>query len=251
MGNTTLYGRIYRITILTACFFVVIPARANNLISNGSFETPGVNPQSQCGPYADCFGYHNATLGNDFIGAWLLLPNAPIPSGWAAVMVTGYNYQETNNDTGAPLNFHPENGWQALDLTGEGNQGTSNGVKQTVSTVPGKRYDLSFYLGHQYSDAPGYANGPAALNLYVDGQWARLFTNDQNTFDDVNWQLFSYDFTAGSTSTTIAFQNATAYGNNYAGLDNVSLTSVPEPASLVLLGMGLAGLVSLRYRRKR
>jgi Protein of unknown function (DUF642)/PEP-CTERM motif len=248
MSSNQLY-RISYIAILTA-ILVALPAHANNLLSNGSFENPVVDPSSQCGPYADCFGYHNSTPGNDFIGQWLLLPNAPIPSGWAAVMVTGPNYHEANNATGAPLFFHAQDGQQALDLTGEGNQGDWNGVKQTVSTTPGSKYDLSFYLGHQYSGAPGYSTGPSGLNLYVDGQWAGLFTNDHDRLNDISWQGFSYDFTASGTSTTIAFQNANAYGNNYSGLDNVSLHSVPEPGTLALLFTGIVGLIGMSRRRR-
>lgn len=250
MGSKKLYRNFYCFVLLTA-FLSAAPLRAGNLISNGSFEDPVVNPGSQCGPFTDCFGYHNATPGNDFIGEWLLLPNPPTSSGWAAVMVTGYNYQETNNATGAPLYFHPIDGLQALDLTGEGNQGDWNGIKQTVDTTPGMLYDLTFYLGHQYSGAPGYDNGPAALNLYIDGNWAGLFTNDHDKLNDISWQYFSYDFTASGDQTTIAFQNANAFGNNYSGLDGVALNSVPEPGTLVLLGTGFLGLIGAMRSRKK
>jgi hypothetical protein len=56
-------------------------------------------------------------------------------------------------------------------------------------------------------------------------------------------------FTATGTQTTIAFLNETPIGNNFAGLDNVVLQSIPEPASVILLGSGLAGFLGLRRKR--
>ena len=236
------------ITLLMITLLWVTPSRANNLLIDGSFEDPIINPMWHCGPYADCAGYHNGVPGNDYVGAWLLLPNPPIESGYAAVMVTGPNYRETNNYTGAQLNFTPENGDQALDLTGEGNQGTWNGVKQTVATTPGQQYALTFYLGHQWGYAPGYETYPAALTLYINGDVAGLFTNGDNTnVSDITWLFESYTFTADSAWTTIAFQNATDSHNQYAGLDNVSLAAVAEPASLLLLGCGI-GFVGVMKR---
>jgi len=162
-------------------------------------------------------------------------------------------YTEPFGQTSNTLFFHVEDGNQAVDLTGEGNQngpGIMDGIKQTVATSPGGRYDLSFFLGHQDHTADGYTVGDATIQLFINGNLAATFSNGLNTPADITWELFNYDFTASGSSTTVAFINATDAGNNYAGLDNVSLNaSVPEPASFVLLAAGLAGLLTRRLRK--
>ncbi len=65
----------------------------------------------------------------------------------------------------------------------------------------------------------------------------------------LDWQQFTYDFTAAGPTTTIALFNAVAdLTQNEVGLDNVSLTAIPEPAGLALLGAGLGFLLLLRRR---
>ena len=131
-----------------------------------------------------------------------------------------------------------------MDLTGEGNQGTTNGIKQSVATLPGSSYTLTFWVGHQYSLAPGYLGGPGAVGLYLNGLSVGSFANSRDTFEDVNWMPFSYTFTASGSQTVSAFLNDTPVGNNYSGLDNVSLVAdVPEPGSLALSVIGLVGIL--------
>ena len=259
-----------KFALLAGLLLLVTPLFANNLIYNGDFtpyngDTPTEPTSSDfCGPFAYCVGYYNLGQGGkDYIGsvtsdlngtAWMLLPATP--SGFPDIMVLGSQYTEPLYQNGNPtgtLQFTPLAGTQqSLDLTGEGNEGDNDGVKQQVSTVAGHMYDLSFYLGHQYGDADGYSNGPAALTLYINGQDVGVFQNDLNTnVDNITWQLDSYQFLATGDSTTIAFQNATAIGNNYAGLDGVSLYAVPEPATFVLLVTGLAGVLLLLPRRQK
>ncbi|HXI99918.1 MAG TPA: PEP-CTERM sorting domain-containing protein [Micropepsaceae bacterium] len=240
---------------------MAVPAEAN-LISNGSFETPGVPSSSlTCGSVFNngCQGYYSPFQTNypgdpsDDISGWLVTGkdagvNA-LGTPYASVMQLGAAYTETDfGPTGGTLHFDAEDGTQSLDLTGEGNQG-ANGVKQSFTSTPGTKYSLSFYLGHQDTRADGYA-GDSLVDLYIDGVLVATFDNSAFVSQDVAWEQFAYDFTATGTSTVLAFINATPVGNNYTGLDNVVLDAiaVPEPATLALFALGF-GVLVLRRRK--
>jgi hypothetical protein len=245
--------RFFGLAVVAMCMGA-LPSFADpiNLLTNGGFEDPVVPPGSMCGPYGPCLGFHNGVVGNNNIGGWELIGKGgvdpfgnPIPGAPATILLLGYDYTEPNFGTGGTLHFHPQEGRQSVDLTGEGNQGETNGIKQGVGTTSGQEYVLTFWVGHQYPFAPGYL-GPGSVALYVDGQLAGTFTNPGITFNDVNWAPFSFQFTAATSQTAIAFVNATPVGNNYAGLDNVSLVAVPEPASLLVVAAGVVWLASRR-----
>jgi hypothetical protein len=74
------------------------------------------------------------------------------------------------------------------------------------------------------------------------------FSNSNSTSNDVNWKLFTFDFTPTVASNTIGFSNATPVGDNYDGLDNVSLDLAPEPSSVGLLT--ITSLAALPRRRR-
>jgi hypothetical protein len=65
----------------------------------------------------------------------------------------------------------------------------------------------------------------------------------------MNWEDRSFDFTAGpGTSSTLSILSATP-GNFGPAIDNVRVSSVPEPATLGLLGIGLIGIGLIRRRK--
>ena len=243
MGNVRLWKALF-IGVFGACL-AAAPARANLLV-NGSFEDPIVSGGSACGSYFDCLGFN---VGDDISG-WTVVGKGA--SGVPVVMLLGSNYAEPDfSGNNATLHFYPVHGIQAIDLTGEGNQGLTNGIKQSLTTIAGNPYQLSLIIGHQYDQAPGYA-GPSSVLLYVNGIAIETLTNPNDTAENVNWMQFVYDFAAPTNFTTIAFLNGTGLGNNYAGLDNVILTApnfIPEPGTLALFLGGLATLSVLRRRK--
>jgi hypothetical protein len=234
--------------------FSSLPASAN-LISDGSFESPLVPAGSMCGAYGPAQCYY---VGDD-LGNWTVVGKSGNTFGTVMLMTNSYTETVGGIPGGAPLYFNVQDGSQAIDLTGEGNQnsppGVNDGVKQSVNLAAGQ-YQLSFWLGRQDTSAPGYlgsaTTNPASLNLFVgsngaDAVQVGTFDNYTGGADNVNWEEFTYDFTADGY-TTIAFLNNTDLGNNYAGLDDVVLSKIPEPTSLLLLASGAFGLI-LRRRK--
>jgi hypothetical protein len=81
------------------------------------------------------------------------------------------------------------------------------------------------------------------------------YANNTANTTGLNWKQFTYSFTASSASTTIGFVNLDPGNDNSNGLDLVSLevgtaSSVPEPASIGLVGLALAA-VAFRKRLTR
>lgn len=85
------------------------------------------------------------------------------------------------------------------------------------------------------------AGNPTSLVLdttvTVTGQWAQYSLN-----------LGSQG--VGSTARFAIEYVGSADQANYVGVDNLSVTAVPEPASLALASLGLVGLMAVRRRRQ-
>lgn len=68
-----------------------------------------------------------------------------------------------------------------------------------------------------------------------------------------DWVKYSFQIAAQGTGTTARFAVnyvGSADTANYVGIDSVTVTAVPEPSSVLMLGAGLAGLAAWTRRRQ-
>lgn len=220
---TTMTLRIPLFFIAVLAPLALSPSSRAAVIANGSFESPDV----AVGTF-DTFG--NASTA---ITGWVVV-------GFDATVVSG-------PFPALPMIFQAQDGNQFLDLTGPGTNSSTNGVVQSVATIPGQLYSLSFHVGSG-TDFSTFA--ASTVDLSIDGGARVGYTNPNIPATHLDWQQFVVEFTATGLVTDIAFYNGSGAGNHLSGLDNVAITAIPESSAIpVLLGAFSLGGVLLRWRR--
>ena len=175
------------------------PANAGtNLILNGSFETPDI-PPGELGP----------------VGGWQVF-FLPI-LGWTPILPGGMEIQD--HVVGEPGQaWGAYHGDQLAEMDGEPRYG-NGGMYQTVNTIIGKTYTLSF----AYSPRPGLASDSSGTELYINDVLVdTILTNGVGLINTV-WSIYNYTFVATRTSSTIKFMATGIPDGGSTLIDDVQL----------------------------
>ena len=205
-----------------------MPTHAN-LLPNGSFE-------DIAGTWVEDSTAHGMMK--------LEWPSLDVLPGWR-VRWPGRNVAWVRDAN--PYGASASDGSFHIDLTGTLDGPSFNGVVTAFDSVPGARYRLSFDLGVNNGPCGGVpCSGPVGVLLDVVGVLSQRFMDFAPGGAGQQWTTLQVDFTAVDTRTVLAFDGQ--QGQAYIGLDNVTVTAVPEAATWALFG---AGLGALAWRRRR
>lgn len=227
---------ILKALVLTASIGVAHEASANLLV-NGGFEVPAQG--------APNFAAFNVPAGSSLITGWTIVQGN-------VDLTTTVNYGPGANT------LHPSS-VQDIDLIGDtrGSGGVFGGISQSLATIVGQLYQLTFDYAH--NNGTPSANGYAAQVTVADANAPAstvLSTEISRVSNQSGWEAFSQTFIANSELTRLSFIGTRGAFNAGIYLDEVSIEAVaavpavPEPTTWAMMILGLAGIGFVAYRRK-
>jgi hypothetical protein len=211
-----------------------------DLITNGNFSST-TNGGGQLGYNTNVTGW--TTNGYNFVFTPGSADNGGVTGQYGSLQLWGPGNGSANGLGSSPA------GGNYIGADGAYNVGA---ISQTINGLTaGAQYTVGFYWGgaQQYG-YNGITTEQWLVSLGSQTLSTNILTDPSNGF--TGWQQTFLTFTATSSSEVLSFLAAgTPNGEPpFSLLDGVTMTQVPEPASMSLLGAGLAGLGFVRRRRQ-
>jgi len=252
----------------SALAMVLWSAGASAQLNNGSF-LPGNASNAPTAAWSD-LGVNKNGLTPELPG-WsvsgsgidcLMLTNNPTTS----TQMCGSSYNATLTQTPGAV----PGGYTGDIIVADAYSSYASAITQTITgLLPNTHYSLSFYYsGAQQQGYTGSSSDywqvsygpvsgtntssttPICIPQPVSGT---LCTGDASSSSPV-WATDTINFVTTSTGqefiSFLAQGNAPANQPPFMLLANINVSTVPEPATLALLGAGFAGLVALRRRQR-
>jgi choice-of-anchor C domain-containing protein len=214
MKQLTPITKSLALSALTASVMLMAkPASAFNLITNGSFEEGTFNAVDPLDPNSS---YARLAPGSSDLTGWII----------AGVAVDWHN----SNDIRFPFD-----GDLMVDLNLDG--GASGVLSQTFFTTSGESYDLSFYLSGPDLEGGSFFPSPRQVKVSIAGV-EEVFSTPTSYYRNMSWEIQQLRFRAIGHETTLIFSSVNDAGFWGPVLDNVSVSAVPEP--ITVLGSGIA-----------
>lgn len=157
--------------------------------------------------------------------------------GWVVTAGTGAICNNSGGGCGSAGVAHTGTQMAFLDWSD-----TFDTTTQTLSTVIGQTYTISYFVA---------GTQPNLLQVTFGG--STLFNGTAPTNGVVspsNYVQYTFNSPATSTSTVLAFSGQRTVGGEIL-LDDVSVTAIPEPSTLLMLAAGLLVLGERRLRWPR
>ncbi len=194
------------------------------------------------------------------------VPNAAtgqgiMPGEWVVANVTPDTFSNDGSYGLAPSGFRNFTGVTAHDgirwVAGWSAAGQERfGQDLSNNLVAGLEYTMSGFL-HQAVRSD--LNNPGGYEIYltssslatpVSGEYLGFLGQTSSVAE--GWQEYSFSFTSTVEMSGLSFLMFAPISDTsaYPGLDSVSLSAVPVPATVWLFGSGLLGLVSIARRKK-
>lgn len=233
------------VPLMAVSMVVGFTAQASVSIINDNFDplSAAANLASY-GPGGDGTSANNsvvAGVGTSGTSAWQITMTAA-PGGSAGYAYYGAQYQDGSVTGNTSVNLSD----YTLSFDAESTSGTLGSLNLQIQSWTGASFGGSMTGTLNTAPAnPGYGNDLTLTPTYTHYS---LNLGDSSVFQGNSGFLPN----GGTWQLTFQLNGGGAGANGYTetvNVDNLQVTMVPEPATLALCGLGLAGLVLIRRRK--